>query len=73
MSASSQLEHLNVSYCKALTKDFFSMLRDMKLKLKHCQLDGLGPLHSEALCCLESSKASMQHLSIQSVEFVASG
>ena len=65
-----QLEHLNLSYCKNVSKELFFSLKNNKLQLRHCELDGIGPFHSEVLGFMDNSKKTMTHLSLQSFEFV---
>lgn len=58
-----------MSYCSHVQKEFFTSLTAQKLKFCSFIVDGIGPIHSEFLQCLEHSKSSLKHLSLQSVKF----
>lgn len=63
------LESLNLSYCSHVQKEFFTSLTPQKLKFSSFVVDGIGPIQSEFLQCLENSKSTLKHLSLQSTKF----
>lgn len=69
LKESKVLDSLNLSYCTELQKEFFISLVPQKLKFVNFVIDGIGPIQSEILQCLENSKTSLRHMSLQSAKF----
>lgn len=65
------IDTINVSYCRGLTKDFFESFKGTKQKFKALMADGCGPVNSDFLQMFENSKNTLTQLSLQSFKFVS--